>query len=55
MWRRSRLPDSVPFLISESPLILVVVAIAVPEAAITSAIIATTIAPEGRLLIKAFI
>jgi hypothetical protein len=44
---RSRFPDSELFLISESPLTSLVAATAVPEAATTSAIIATTIAADG--------
>ena len=47
VWLRSRLPDSVPFLISLSPLTSFVAATAVPDAARTSAITAMTVAPDG--------
>jgi hypothetical protein len=44
---RSRFPESEFFLINESPLVKLVAATAVPDAATTSAMTATTMAAEG--------
>jgi hypothetical protein len=49
VWLRKRLPDSEFFLISESPLTSAVAATAVPLAAITSAMLATASAGDGRI------